>query len=134
MSVFAAATGIGSWPGESAREAAEIVIGELHTLPHLVELPSRGVGADLIGRTGALLVDIGFYTVARAYRISPGRSSVLRRAVSMLNEDLDALEEAWERAGLPGSGRTVKIQAAGPITLAAQMELANGHRAITDRG
>jgi methionine synthase II (cobalamin-independent) len=134
MSVFAAATGIGSWPGESAREAAEIVIGELHTLPHLVELPSRGVGADLIGRTGALLVDIGFDTVARAYRIAPGRSSVLRRAVSMLNEDLDALEEAWERAGLPGSGRTVKIQAAGPITLAAQMELANGHRAITDRG
>jgi len=134
MSVFAAATGIGSWPGESAREAAEIVIGELHTLPHLVELPHRGVGADLIGRTGALLVDIGFDTVARAYRIAPGRSSVLRRAVSMLNEDLDALEEAWEKAGLHGSGRTVKVQAAGPITLAAQMEMANGHRAITDSG
>ncbi len=134
MSVFAAATGIGSWPGESAREAAEIVIGELHTLPHLVELPHRGVGADLIGRTGALLVDIGFDTVARAYRIAPGRSSVLRRAVSMLNEDLDALEEAWEKAGLHGSGRAVKVQAAGPITLAAQMEMANGHRAITDSG
>ncbi len=116
------------------REAAEIIVGELHTLPHLVELPARGVGADLIGRAGALLVDIGIDTVARSYRIAPGRSSVLRRAVSMLNEDLDALEEAWEKAGLPGSGRVVKVQAAGPITLAAQLELANGHRAISDRG
>lgn len=134
MSVFAAATGIGSWPGESAREAAEIVVGELHTLPHLVELPARGVGADIIGRTAALLVDIGVDTVARAYRIAPGRSSVLRRAVSLLSEDLDALEEAWEKAGLQGSARTVKVQSAGPITLAAQLELANGHRAITDAG
>ncbi|MGA9374880.1 MAG: methionine synthase [Mycobacterium sp.] len=134
MSVFATATGIGSWPGTTAREAAEIIVGELHSLPHLPELPARGVGADMIGRTGALLVDIGFDTVARAYRIAPGRSAVMRRAVSWLNEDLDALEEAWEKAGLRGSGRTVKVQAAGPITLAAQLELANGHRAITDAG
>ncbi|MGU3498827.1 methionine synthase [Mycobacterium sp. C31M] len=134
MSAFAAATGIGSWPGTSAHQAAEIVVGELHTLAHLVELPARGVGADLIGRTGALLVDIGFDTAARAYRMAPGRSAVLRRAVSLLGEDLDALEEAWEKAGLRGGGRTVKVQAAGPITLAAQLELGNGHRAITDVG
>ncbi|HYZ67105.1 MAG TPA: methionine synthase, partial [Mycobacterium sp.] len=56
MSVFAAATGIGSWPGSSPREAAEIVVGELRSLPHLVELPARGVGADMIGRAAALLV------------------------------------------------------------------------------
>lgn len=134
MSVFAAATGIGSWPGTSPRQAAEIVVGELHTLPHLVELPDRGVGADIIGRAGALLVDIGIDTVPRGYRIAPGRSSVVRRAVSLLNEDLDALEEAWENAGLRGGNRIVKIQAPGPITLAAQLELSGGHRAITDAG
>lgn len=134
MSVFAAATGIGSWPGTSPRQAAEIVVGELHTLPHLVELPDRGVGADMIGRAGALLVDIGIDTVPRGYRIAPGRSSVVRRAVSLLNEDLDALEEAWENAGLRGGNRTVKVQAPGPITLAAQLELSGGHRAITDAG
>lgn len=134
MSVFAAATGIGSWPGTSPRQAAEIVVGELHTLPHLVELPDRGVGADMIGRAGALLVDIGIDTVPRGYRIAPGRSSVVRRAVSLLNEDLDALEEAWENAGLRGGNRIVKIQAPGPITLAAQLELSGGHRAITDAG
>lgn len=134
VSAFAAATGIGSWPGTSAREAAEVVVGELHTLPHLVELPGRGVGADVIGRAGAILVDIGMDTVPRGYRIAAGRTAVLRRARSLLEEDLDALEEAWEKAGLRGAGRTVKVQAPGPVTLAAQLELANGHRALTDRG
>lgn len=135
MSVFATATGIGSWPGTSAREAAEVIVGELHVLPHLPELPGRGIGADLIGRAGALLVDIGIDTVPRAYRIAAGRSAVLRRAVSLLGEDVDALEEAWEKAGLRGAqGRTVKVQVAGPITLAAQLELSTGHRAITDPG
>lgn len=132
MSVFAAASGIGSWPGTSPRTAAEVVVGELHTLTHVVELPARGVGADMIGRAGALLVDIGIDTVTRGYRIAPGRSAVARRAASMLREDIDALEEMWEKAGLRGGARTVKVQASGPITLAAQLELPGGHRAITD--
>jgi methionine synthase II (cobalamin-independent) len=134
VSAFAAATGIGSWPGTAARPAAEVVVGELHTLTHLVELPARGIGADMIGRAGALLVDIGIDTVPRGYRIASGRSAALRRAVSLLGEDVDALEEAWEKAGLRGSGRVVKVQAPGPITLAAQVELSGGHRAITDEG
>lgn len=133
-SPFSTATGIGSWPGTSAREAAEVVVGELSTLTHLVELPARGVGADLIGRAGALLVDIAIDTVPRGYRITARRGAAARRAVSLLGEDVDALEEAWERAGLGGSKRTVKVQAPGPITLAAHLELGNGHRAITDSG
>lgn len=134
MSVFAAATGIGSWPGSAPREAAEIVVGELHQLPHLVELPARGVGADLIGRAGGLLVDIAIDTVPRGYRIAARPGAVTRRAISLLGEDVDAFEEAWERAGGPSSQRSVKVQAPGPITLAAQLELPNGHRAITDAG
>ncbi|MCH9666724.1 MAG: methionine synthase [Actinomycetia bacterium] len=134
MTAFATATGVGSWPGSSAREASEVIVGELHHLPHLVELPDRGVGADLIGRAGALLVDIAIDTVPRGYRIAPGRRSVTRRAASLLDEDVDALEEAWEKAGLRGSRRPVKMQAPGPVTLAAHLELAGGHRAITDPG
>jgi len=135
MSVFATGTGIGSWPGTSARQAAEVVVGELGGgLAHLVELPARGVGADLIGRAGALLVDIAIDTAPRGYRLSARPSTVTRRAVSLLGEDTDALEEAWEVAGLRGSGHPVKIQAPGPLTLAAELELANGHRAITDPG
>ena len=134
MSAYAAATGIGSWPNAAPRQAAEVVVGELHTLPHLVELPGRGLGADLIGRAGALLVDISIDTVPRGYRIASGRSTVTRRAISLLDEDIDALEEAWEKAGLRGTDRTVKVQAPGPITLAAELELPNGHRALTDSG
>ncbi|WP_099223027.1 methionine synthase [Mycobacterium persicum] len=132
---FARATGIGSWPGTAARPAAEVVVGELaDALAHLVELPARGVGADMLGRAGALLLDLAVDTVPRGYRIVARPGAVTRRAVSMLNEDMDALEEAWESAGLRGGGRVVKVQAPGPITLSAGLELANGHRAITDPG
>ncbi len=135
MSVFATASGIGSWPGTAARPAAEVVVGELaDALAHVVELPARGVGADLLGRAGALLIDVAIDTVPRGYRIATRPGAVTRRAVSLLDEDMDALEEAWETAGLRGGGRLVKVQAPGPITLAAGLEVANGHRAITDPG
>lgn len=134
MSVFANGTGIGSWPGISPRNAAEVIVGELLQLPYVAELPARGIGADAIGRVGALLVDIAVDVVPRGYRIAARPGSVTRRAISMLGEDLDALEEAWEKTGGARPGRAAKIQATGPITLAAQLELANGHRAITDPG
>ena len=135
MSVFATASGTGSWPGIAARQAAEVVVGELGAaMAHLVELPARGVGADIVGRAGALLIDVAIDTVPRGYRIAARPGAVTRRAVSLLDEDIDALEEAWESAGLRGSGRPVKVQAPGPITLAAELELANGHRAITELG
>jgi methionine synthase II (cobalamin-independent) len=139
VSVFAdvltKATGVGSWPGTSARQAAEVVVGELaDAIAHIVELPARGVGADLLGRAGALLIDVAIDTVPRGYRIAARPGAVTRRAVSFLDEDMDALEEAWETAGLRGGGRVVKVQAPGPITLAAGLELGNGHRAITDVG
>lgn len=135
VSVFATASGTGSWPGISPRQAAEVVVGELaDALSHLVELPARGVGADLIGRAGALLIDVAIDTVPRGYRIVARPGAVTRKAASLLDEDIDALEEAWEKAGLRGAGRSVKVQAPGPITLAAEIELANGHRAITDSG
>jgi methionine synthase II (cobalamin-independent) len=135
VSVFATASGTGSWPGTAARSAAEVVVGELGAaMAHVVELPARGVGADIVGRAGALLIDVAIDTVPRGYRVAARPGAVTRRAVSLLDEDIDALEEAWETAGLRGSGRPVKVQAPGPVTLAAQLELANGHRAITDLG
>jgi methionine synthase II (cobalamin-independent) len=133
MTVFATASGTGSWPGVTPRQAAEVVVGELAgALTHIVELPARGVGADIIGRAGALLVDVAIDTVPRGYRIVARPGTVTRRAASLLDEDLDALEQAWEQAGLRGKEHPVKVQAPGPITLAAELELSNGHRAITD--
>ena len=53
----------------------------------------------MIGRAGALLVDIAIDTVPRGYRITARPGAVTRRAASLLDEDVDALEEAWEKAG-----------------------------------
>ena len=45
-------------PGTDPAESARVVAGELPGLPHLVELPDRGPGADLIGRSAGLLIDM----------------------------------------------------------------------------
>jgi methionine synthase II (cobalamin-independent) len=128
------ATAVGSWPGTDPREAAATIIGELPDLAHLVELPGRGVGSDMIGRVSALLVDMRFDTTTRGYRLAPRPGAASRRANDLLRSDLDALEEAWETSGSAGTGRIVKVQATGPLTLAAQVELPGGHRILTDSG
>ncbi len=115
------------------RAATEIVAAEL-PLAHIVELPARGVGADLIGRAAALLVDIAVDVAPTGYRTTARPGAVVRRARGFLDQDMDALEEEWERGGHRGSDRVVKVQGPGPVTLAAQLELPNGHRAITDPG
>ena len=119
-------------PGTDAREAARTVVGELPQLPHLPELPDRGAGADLIGRTAALLVDLAVELVPSGYRVTarPGRDH--RRAVDLLRTDLDMLDEAVDSAGTQPAA--IKVQAAGPWTLTAAIELRTGHKVLTDIG
>jgi methionine synthase II (cobalamin-independent) len=104
-------------PGENPMEAARVIATELPELPYLAELPGRGPGADMIGRTAALLVDIPVDVTPRGWRIAdrPGRD--MRRARTMLSSDLDAMEEV-----LDGYQGPLKIQLAGPWTLAATIE------------
>ncbi|MEV4742475.1 methionine synthase [Streptomyces sp. NPDC049555] len=124
-----AATGVGSMPGEDAREAAKTVTGSLEAMPHLPELPARGPGADMIGRTAGLLVDVYAHVEPSGWRISdrPGRDT--RRARAWLGEDLDALEEFTQ-----GHEGALKVSAVGPWTLAASLELRGGEAALSDAG
>jgi hypothetical protein len=124
-----AATGVGSMPGEDAREAARTVMGELQALPFLPELPARGPGADMIGRTLGMLVELYAHVEPSGWRFGdrPGRDT--RRAWAWLREDLDALEEFAQ--GYEGS---LKVQAVGPWTLAAGVELHGGEAALSDPG
>ncbi len=123
-----AGTGIGSLPGFSPDEAARMVAGELPDLPYLAELPDRGVGADMVGRAVGLLVDIFGEVVPSGWRITrrPGRDT--RRATDFLEWDLDAATEHYAGA------EWVKVQVCGPWTLAAQVEVASGNRALVDAG
>ncbi|WP_422774877.1 methionine synthase [Plantactinospora sp. WMMC1484] len=123
-----AASGIGSMPGSDVAEAQRVVLGEL-PVPHLPELPARGPGADLVGRSAGLLVELPVELYAARWRIAgrPGRD--LRRALDLLERDLDQMtEQAGEFTG------TFKIQAAGPLTLAAEIELPVGGRMLRDPG
>ncbi|HEU5470141.1 MAG TPA: methionine synthase [Actinophytocola sp.] len=125
-------TGIGSMPGTDPAEAAAIVVGELPNLPHLPELPARGLGADVIGRTAGLLVDLAIEVVPSAYRVTARPGVDHRRTIDLMQRDLDAFQEAIDRtAAAPAA---VKVQLAGPWTLAAGIELPRGHRVLTDHG
>lgn len=124
-----AATGIGSLPGTDIAEAQRVVLGELPDLPHLPELPARGPGADLIGRSAGLLVDLPVELYAGRWRVAarPGRD--VRRAHDLLERDLDQMTEQAGEYGGP-----FKVQAAGPFTLAANLDLPIGGRMLRDPG
>jgi methionine synthase II (cobalamin-independent) len=104
-------------------------LGELPGLPHLPELPGRGAGADLIGRTAALLVDLAVDLSPAGWRLVPRPGIDLRRAQEFLARDLDALHDAADAWTGP-----FKVQAAGPFTLAAGLERLRGERAVVDAG
>lgn len=121
------ATGVGSLPGTDPAEAVALVFDELPDLPYLPELPARGPWAELIGRSAALLVDLPVDLQPTGWRMVPRPGRDQRRASDLLARDLDALQEhAGEYDGW------LKLQAAGPWTLTAGIELHRGDRVLAD--
>jgi len=115
------ATGIGSLPGEDIDAALGLVFGELPDLPHLPELPGRGPGADMIGRTAGALADLHVDLQPSGWRLVARPGIDERRAAEYLERDLDAL--------VPIAGAhdgPLKVQLAGPWTLAATLQTARG--------
>jgi methionine synthase II (cobalamin-independent) len=124
-----AATGIGSLPGTDIAEAQRLVFGELPDLPHLAELPARGPGADVIGRTAGFLVDLPVQLYAGDWQIAPRPGKDLRRTADLLERDIDQVTEQGD-----GYAGPFKIQAAGPWTLAANIDLPIGGKLLRDAG
>jgi methionine synthase II (cobalamin-independent) len=123
------ATGIGSLPGTDIAEAVKLVLGELPGLPHLPELPDRGPGADMVGRTAGFLVSLPVELYSGQWRVASHSGLDLRRIHDLMERDLDALAEA--AAGYSGP---LKVQAAGPWTLAANLDMPMGGRLLHDHG
>lgn len=129
----AAATMVGSLPGTDSAEAARIVAGELSDFISVPELPARGPGADMIGRTLGLLAQtdpaFGASTTPTGWRITGSLTAAMRTARAYLGEDLDQLEEVAQ--GFLGP---LKFALCGPWTLSATVELPNGQPALGDYG
>jgi methionine synthase II (cobalamin-independent) len=126
---FGAATGVGSLPGSDPAEATRIMVGELPDFPHLVELPNAGVGRDMIGRAAAHLAELHVEYSVSGWRFAARAGADERRARTALTRDLDVLEEHTQ--GFVGP---LKIQCAGPLTLASSVELHYGDKALADAG
>ncbi|MGY2079772.1 methionine synthase [Modestobacter sp. SYSU DS0657] len=123
------ASGVGSLPGADPVEAMRVVLGELPDFPHLPELPGRGAGADMIGRSAGLLVDLAVDLTPAGWRLVPRPGTDQRRARELMARDLDALHEVADRYTGP-----FKVQVTGPWTLAAGLERTRGDRAVVDAG
>jgi methionine synthase II (cobalamin-independent) len=125
-------TGVGSWPGTDAEDYAEavrIVLGEVPDLPYLPELPARGAAAGMIGRTVAMVTELGFDLQPAGWRLTDSSGIDHRRARSLLAQDLDQLEEQAQEF----RGR-LKVQVTGPWTLAAAVEKPRGDKVLADHG
>ncbi len=118
-------------PGTEVRDWPARISDQLPDLPHVPELPQRGPGADMIGRTLGLLsataADFCAATTVTGWELTAATRD-MRRARSLLAEDLDAVELAWT-----GYSGLAKQQVAGPYTLAAAVEY-RGRRLLADPG
>lgn len=124
------ATGIGSWPGTSVRDTLGMVRELLDGhLPYLPELPARGPGADMIGRTTGLLAELFADLQPDGWRLVDRPGLDARRTDAFLRQDLDELAEAFD-----GHSGPLKLQVAGPWTLAGSLWLMKGERAVSDEG
>ncbi|MBP2215913.1 hypothetical protein [Arthrobacter sp. CAN_C5] len=128
------ATALGDWPGTDPLEATRVVRGELGDphLPHLVSLPHRGVGSDAVGRTAAILVELPVDLQPHGWRLvdRPGKDH--RRAVSALSTDLNVLGDLIGAESHPAPA--LKIHLRGPLSVAANLHLHSGERALLDHG
>jgi methionine synthase II (cobalamin-independent) len=116
-------------PGEDIRESLRVIGGEVGDFVFVPELPSRGPHAGMIGRGLAVLDGLEGDLQPGGWRLGVGSGGDLRRARSVLAQDLDAAEEL-----LADHDGRLKIQVAGPLTLAAQVERARGGKLVADHG
>ncbi|MEJ7744865.1 MAG: methionine synthase [Nocardioidaceae bacterium] len=116
-------------PGVNFPDSLQTVLGEVGDLPYVPELPARGPGAAMIGRTMAMVTDLGVDLQPAGWRLTDASGLDHRRAASLLAQDLDTVEELMQ-----GHRGSVKLQVAGPWTLAAAVERPRGDKVLADYG
>jgi len=122
-------TGLGSLPGTDMPAALRMTFDLVPGLPYLPELPARGPWAAMIGRGLGLPDGLPAEYEAGEWRLSGAPGVDQRRARATWRDDLDQLEEAAQ-----GYAGPLKIQVAGPWTLAASTGVAMTGRVLADPG
>lgn len=125
--VRARSFGLGPLPGRDL-EAAWRVVSSGGEPWHVPQLPERGLLAGATAQAAALAPDIGFEAGPRGLRLTARPQLATRRARDLGARDLDVLSVC--AAGAP----QLKLQVLGPWSLACELELSRGHRALTDGG
>ncbi|TDT33598.1 hypothetical protein ACF3NT_06010 [Naumannella halotolerans] len=120
---------LGSLPGEDFAAASRMALSETPDPTHVPELPDRGAPAEMIGRTTAVLAELGLDLQPSGWRIAGGSGIDHRRARTLLRNDLEIFEEAAQ--GFTGEAL---ISFAGPWTMAASVELPRGNKLLSDAG
>jgi hypothetical protein len=129
-----AVTGAGPWPGTEPLQAQTTVVGDLTEtssdvdgLPFAVVLVDRGPWGDALGRSVGLLVDLPAELGPHGWKLADHAGADLRRVRAFAGEDLDALAVAAH-----GYAGLLVVPALGPLSLAAQADLARGDRMLSD--
>jgi len=123
-------TGLGAIDVIDPPAAARVAFDEAPDFPHVPEAPLRGPWAEPFGRLAAVLVDLPVELDAGRWRMASSAGGPdLRRARSMLAQDLDAVEEQW--SGFAGAA---KLQLLGPLSASTLVELRSGAAAVSDAG
>ena len=126
------ASGVGSHPGDDQHafdDAVQVVLSDVPDLVYVPEVPGRGAPAGMVGRSLALLEGMGVDLQPAGWRVTDASGIDHRRAVSLLRQDLDTVEEQTQ-----GYDGLLKLQVTGPWTLAATVERPRGDRVLADHG
>ena len=117
-------------PGEDFGAAVRLVVDELPDLPHLPELPDRGTVADLTGRGVAVIGELGFDLQPAGWRLTD--------AAGCRPPPGAIAAGAGPRRARGGARRAtsgqLKVQVAGPWTLASTIEKPRGDKVLSDLG
>ncbi|AZA13358.1 hypothetical protein ACFPVT_08775 [Corynebacterium choanae] len=117
-------------PGRDFAQACEVVLHETGTMP-TVPLPiARPRIGDEIGRTSAQLEGIVLDPQVRAWTMQARPTIASRRTQDLWQRDLDSLQAVVDDAHQPPP--LINLAVRGPVSLAAAVELPNGHRVMTD--
>lgn len=123
-----------AFAGKELLEVHKVVRGELGE-PHLAvlpELPERGIWAEPLARSAALINELGFDLQPHGWRLGVPDGIDARRARALLRSDENLLADVLGEEKKPAE--RLKLSVMGPWTLSANLYLSNGERVISDHG